>query len=128
MQQSAGVKETLQRFYDAFSANDLKAFEDGVLTTQQEITAIGTAPHEWHSGRDKMLQEFGMEGVTMRGTDAETWEEGTVGWFADRATFTLPDGSEIQCRLTGVMRNEDPGWRIVQAHFSVGIADEDAAQ
>ena len=78
MQRSAGVKETLQRFYDAFTANDLKAFEDGVLATQPEATAIGRAPHEWHSGRDKLLREFGMEGVTLRGADAETWEEGTV--------------------------------------------------
>src|SRR5918996_4298863 len=121
MQRSEGVKQTLQRFYDAFTANDPKAFEDDVLTTQQEATAIGTAPHEWHLGRDKLLQEFGMEGVRLHGDDAEAWEEGTVGWFADRATFTLPDGSAIQCRVTGVMRNEDVGWRIVQAHFSVGI-------
>jgi hypothetical protein len=127
VQESQGVKEALQRFYDAFTANDVKAFEEGVLTSQQEILAIGTAPHEWHTGRDKMLEEFGMEGVRLRGGDMTAWEEGSVGWFADRPTFTLPDGTEVECRLTGVMRNEDAGWRLVQAHFSIGIPDEEAA-
>ena len=128
MQESAGVRTTLHRFYDTFTANDVGAFEREVLTSERSMLAIGTAPHEWIAGREKVLQEFGMEGVTLRGGDGEAWEEGSVGWFADRPTFTLPDASAIECRLTGVMRREEAGWRLVQAHFSVAVADEEAAQ
>ncbi len=126
MQRSESVARAMQRLYDSFTANDLGAFTD-LITEEDDTLAIGTAPHEWHTGRARWLQEFGMPGVQLRGGDVVAWEEGSIGWLADRPTFVLPDGSEIQVRMTGVLRKERGDWRLVHLHASIPIADEEAA-
>lgn len=125
MQRSEGVAQAIQRMYDAFTANDLGAFTD-LITEEDDTLAIGTAPHEWHVGRAKWLQEFGMPGIQLRGGDIVAWEEGSIGWLADRPTFVLPDGSELQVRMTCVLRKERGDWRLVQLHASIPITDEEA--
>jgi ketosteroid isomerase-like protein len=126
MQQSEGVKEAMLRFYDRFTANDAGSF-DRLVSQEQDSMVIGTAPEEWMDDREKFRAAFGMEGVRLEaGNDLRAWEEGSVGWLADRPTFVLPDGSTIPTRLTAVMRQEDGEWKLVQAHFSVGVSDEEA--
>jgi hypothetical protein len=48
-----------------------------------------------------------------------------MGWVVDQPTFILPDASAFQTRLTAVVRREDGRWKIVHAHFSVGVPDEE---
>jgi hypothetical protein len=89
MQRSESVARAMQRLYDSFTANDLDEFTD-FITEEDDTLAIGTAPHEWHTGRAKWLQEFGMPGVQLRGGDIVAWEEGSIGWVADRPTSCSP--------------------------------------
>lgn len=127
MQQSESVREAMLRFYDRFTANDVGSF-DRLVSQERDSMVIGTAPEEWLDDREQWRSAFGMEGVRLEAGDAlRGWEEGPVGWAADQPTFTLPDGSTIPTRLTAVMRQEDGDWKLVQAHFSVGVADEEAA-
>jgi hypothetical protein len=51
-----------------------------------------------------------------------------MGWVVDDPTFIFPDGSAIQTRLTAVMRQEDGRWKLVHAHFSVGVPDEEVIE
>jgi hypothetical protein len=129
MQESSAVREAIERFYKAFTDNDVATFETRLLSGEAGITAIGSAPHEWHEGPESFKQEFGMPGVRLEaGDDLRAWAEGSVGWTVDRPSFLLPDGSSFQVRMTTVFHQEDGDWKIVQLHASVGIADEEAVE
>jgi ketosteroid isomerase-like protein len=51
-----------------------------------------------------------------------------MGWAVDDPTFISPDGSAFQGRLTFVMRQEDRRWKLVHAHFSVGVPDDEVVE
>ncbi len=65
-------------------------------------------------------------GVKVRGGDIQAFEEGAAGWVADRGAFILPDGTEAPFRLTAVFHRQDGEWRIVQAHASFPVSNEEA--
>jgi SnoaL-like domain len=46
----------------------------------------------------------------------------------DEPKFGFPDGSGFDCRVTAIMRNEGNVWRLVHAHFSVGVPDEEVVE
>lgn len=130
MEQSTGVREAMLRFYERFSAGDAAEFARSV-SRERDSLVIGTAPTEWYDGRDKWLAAFeeqiaAIPGIRLEAGELRCWEEGSIGWAADRPRFALPDGNAIQSRLTAVLRREDGEWKLVQAHFSVGVADEEA--
>jgi hypothetical protein len=60
--------------------------------------------------------------------DPEGYAEGPLGWLFDQPTFAMPDGSSFKTRVTAVLRNEDGDWRIVHAHFSVAVPDEEVVE
>jgi class 3 adenylate cyclase len=55
----------------------------------------------------------------------ECFEEGSVGWCQDNPVVVMPDGSELESRMTLVMHVEGVSWKILQLHFSFGIANEE---
>jgi hypothetical protein len=59
--------------------------------------------------------------------DPQAYYHGDVGWFADQIKFVLADGSETPMRLTGVLEKEAGEWKVVQWHFSIGVANVDTA-
>jgi hypothetical protein len=58
------------------------------------------------------------------GSRPEAYRAGDVGWAADQATWRLPDGLAIPFRLTAVFHHEGRAWRLVQAHFSLGVPND----
>jgi hypothetical protein len=101
-----------------------------MISRQQESMVLGTDPGEWLGDRDTWVAGFAeqvraMPGVRLEPGDPVCYEEGSVGWAADRARFVLPDGAVVPIRLTVVARREEGEWRLVQAHFSVGVPNED---
>jgi SnoaL-like domain len=128
MQQSPGVREAMQRFYDRFSAGDVGGFERTV-SREPDGFVIGTGPTEWLDGRDAWIAGYreqiqAVPGIRLEAGTVRGWEEGTIGWAADRPRFVLPDGTAIPTRMTAVLRREDGEWRLVNAHFSVGVPDD----
>ena len=57
--------------------------------------------------------------------DLDAFVEGTVGWVSVRLIWTLEDGTEIPTRWTAVFHQEDDEWKMVQAHTSVGVPNEE---
>lgn len=55
------------------------------------------------------------------GGELSAFEEGTIGWAADKANLQLPNGQDIPVRVTTVFHKEDGEWKIVQHHVSVGV-------
>lgn len=127
MEESAGVREAMLRYYDRASAGDAASF-DQLVSREQASMIIGTAPNEWHGDRDGWKAAFPPQGLRVGAGDLRAYEEGSVGWLADQPSFVLPDGTAVRTRATAVMRREDGGWKLVQAHVSIAVPDEQAVE
>jgi SnoaL-like protein len=128
MERSTEIADTLRSLYIAVSNGDV-ATMTGLVSAREGLVFIGTDPDEWfdESGTVlEMLKAQASAGVKVRGGDIAAFEEGTVGWVADRGAFVMPDDSEVPFRITAVFRREQGSWKIVQEHASVAITNEDA--
>lgn len=122
--ESPEVREVVQEFYrrmlggDADGANDLISRDPSTLM-------IGSAG-EWV--QDQELLRTGRlppgEGLEA-GAQSVAYEAGDVGWFADQPTWHFADGTSAQMRMTAVLAREPAGWRIVHAHLSVAVPDDE---
>ena len=132
MQPSAEVRDALLRFYEVFSTQDLQSGAQMIAQQAEGVLAIGTAG-EWLEGREQWIAAtealmHEMEGFRMEaGEEPHGYEEGSMGWVADRPRVVLPDGI-ISTRLTGVARQEEGEWRFVHLHLSVGVPDEEVVE
>ncbi len=128
MQQSDDVRTAMLRFYERFSGNDAGAFA-GVIDSGDAALVIGTDPGQWEEGHDTWVSAFqaqieAIPGLRLETADMRAYEEGSMGWTADRPSIVLPDGTGLPVRLTGVLRKERDGdWRVVHCHFSFGVPD-----
>jgi hypothetical protein len=133
MRRSAEVRDTLLRFYEVFSAGDLEDFAQIITQEDEGILVIGTDPGDWSEGREQWIAArealmHAMEGLQLEaGEEPHGYEEGSMGWVADRPRVVLPDGT-ISTRLTGVVRQEEREWRLVHVHLSVGVPDEEVVE
>jgi ketosteroid isomerase-like protein len=125
---SEDVKRAMLEFYQRYSAGDVAAFAHQI-TEQEDALVIGTDPSQWAVGHDAWVAGYAevmeqMPGLQLRAGDRLTaFQDGPIGWAADRALIVLPDGAEIPLRITAVFRNEGAIWRIVTAHLSLGVPD-----
>jgi hypothetical protein len=129
MQESAGAREALLRFYEAFTeavSGDMDTF-NRVFSREQDLLIIGSAAHEWVDSREKGKQAWGMEGIGLEAGDPCGWEQASVAWAADRPSFVFGD-VRMPIRILAVMLKDDGGYKIVTAHFSVGVPDEVAVE
>jgi len=134
MRRSAEVRDTLLRFYEVFPAGDLEDFAQIITHEDEGVVVIGTDPAQWTEGREQWLAARQavvreMEGLRFEaGEEPQGYEEGSMGWVADRPKAVLPDGNAISTRLTGVVRQEEGEWRLVHIHISVGVPDEEVVE
>lgn len=132
MQRSREVEEGLGAFYSAFNSGDTSQFE-GRLSGGDGVSVIGSAPGEGHSSRQDWLgaYEAGIAeiGLTLEGgSEVAGFAEGDAGFATDQPAFVLPNGGRLRTRLTAVLGREDGEWKMVHAHFSVGVPDEEAIE
>ena len=132
MRRSPEVRDTLLRFYEVFSTQDLQSGAQMIAQQAEGVLAIGTAG-EWLEGREQWIAAtealmHEIEGFRMEASEEpHCYEEGSMGWVADRPRAVLPDGT-ISTRLTGVVRQEEGEWRFVHLHLSVGVPDEEVVE
>jgi hypothetical protein len=128
MERSAELEQLTWELYDAVSTGDTAFFERR-LSRSESCVVIGTAPGEWwddyRSALESIREQMEAVGdaVDLVAGDVRAYREGDVGWVADRPTFSL-GGVDVACRHTSVFVREDGEWRIVQHHFSIGVANE----
>jgi ketosteroid isomerase-like protein len=131
MQRSSEVESLVREFYDAMKRGDSAGLE-ALIAQGDTVLCIGTDPTEWWEGHAKVASVWKdqMEamggGIELVGGDPRGQESGEVGWFADRPSFLLADGTQVPTRLTGVATRDGGRWRLVQAHISIGIPNEEA--
>jgi ketosteroid isomerase-like protein len=132
MERIGELAAQIRRWYDAFNMADIPRLDD-FLSAENGILGIGTDPREWWAGSDAVraawsaqLPEMQAAGMRFQPGDLQAFSEESVGWFADQPTLRLPDGSEVPARLTGVCRQENGTWKMIQFHFSFGVMNEEA--
>jgi hypothetical protein len=123
MDESGDVRDAYVAFCDRLSASDVDSFDD--LVSREAALIIGTAPGEMIEDRDRMRFGFEAEGVSLTPRNPTGYAEASMGWAVDEPEFRFPDGSAIRARVTAVWRSEDGRWKLVHAHFSVGVPDEE---
>jgi hypothetical protein len=112
-------------FCEGVSNKRVDEFYD--IVSAEANLVIGTTPGENVTDRSAMRFGFEAEGITIRSREAHRYEEGSLGWVVDQPRFGFPDGSGMDCRVTAILRNENGTWRLVHAHFSVGVPDDEVA-
>ena len=133
MRRSAEVRDTLLRFYEVFPAGDLEGFARIITQEDEGVVVIGTDPGDWAEGRERWIAArealmHAMEGLRLEaGEEPHGYEEGSMGWVADRPRAVLPEGT-ISTRLTSVVRQEEGAWKLVHIHLYVGVPDEEVVE
>lgn len=127
------VWATVQAMLEAYCERDVRATMEHFADTT-ELVCIGSGPREKSLGvdglraglardfkdTDSMLVDFGWHSVSVAGE---------VAWVAADCLFTVLTEGETMCvkaRLTAVLREHAPGWRIVQSHLSLPFPPEEA--
>lgn len=123
MKESAAVVDAWLRFCSGVSNKLVDQFDD--IVSEEAKLIIGTAPGENVTDRAAMRFGFETEGITLQSRGARGYEEGSLAWVVDEPRFGFPGGSGMDCRVTAILRNEAGTWRLVHAHFSVGVPDDE---
>jgi ketosteroid isomerase-like protein len=128
MEKSSELAAVLQSIYTAISDGDSDALT-GCISAREGLVFIGTDPDEWFQDAatiKQMLKAQAGAGVKVRAGSIVAYEEGTVGWVADRGAFVMADGTEVPFRITAVFHRENGGWLLVQEHASIAVSNEEA--
>lgn len=123
MRESEGVRDAMLRFYELRGKGDVEGLV-GMLSRDATLM-VGTTEDEWLADRDQWIGEGAL---TMEPDDPRGWEEGEIGMFADRPTLRFPDGTGVRTRMTAVLKREEGEWKLLSAHFSVGVPDEEVVE
>lgn len=130
MEQSPELEALYLRSCEAMSNGDHSFFEH-YFSRRDGVLAIGTDPSEWWEGYAAITKVFKaqlkeLDGLQVLADVPRAYRDGPIGWIAGQPTLKLSDVTEMPVRLTAVFQKEEDGWKIVQWHFSMGIANEDS--
>ena len=133
METSTDLRTVVERFYGLFVSGDTSIAER-YIENLDGLLVIGTDPREWWADYESVMRalkaqagELSETGLKIRrDQEVRAYQEGSIGWVADRPIFVLPDGSEIEMRVTGVFIEHVDGWKLAQWHASFGVDNEDA--
>ena len=128
MRGSTDVREALLRFFDRISESDVEVFDD-VVSADPATFVVGTAPGELVRERERLRFGFEAEGLRLDpGEQPVAYEEGPLGWAYDEPTMTYPDGTEVHTRLTAIFQRDGDTWKLLHAHYSVGVPDDEVGE
>ena len=111
--------------YFAAGGERATRWRDRFVDQVDELRVIGTDESEWLSGAaafavfaDPSAHVDSKPTVVL--DDLEAYAHGDVGWVACRPLLTLPDGTTLTLRWTGVFVRTPEAWRLRQLHVSTG--------
>ena len=122
--ESPEIREVVLEFYRRMIEGEADAAND-LISKDPATLMIGSAG-EWVQDQEALRSGRLPEGEGLEpGPAPVAYEIGDVGWFADQPTWIFGDGSRAQMRMTAVLAREAAGWRIVHAHLSVAVPDDE---
>lgn len=124
MSPSTDVRDTMLEFYRRMLAGESAAAND-LISRDPTMIFIGSAG-EWVDDQATLRggTQVDTEGLEA-GPNPVGYANGDVGWFADQPEWVFADGSRAQMRMSAVLQLEPEGWRIVHAHLSVAVPDNE---
>jgi ketosteroid isomerase-like protein len=124
------VRRVVADLYDSFATGDATPWASR-LSSGHTPTGIGTDPHEFWSGRDKLsavvqaqVREMNAVGISLESGSPVVDVQGGVAWVADQPTLRTGDGNAVRLRLTVVLTDEDGTWHMSHFHLSTGVPNE----
>jgi SnoaL-like protein len=124
MAPSADVRDTMLEFYRRMLAGEAEAANE-LITRDPAMIFIGSAG-EWVDDQATLRSGTQVETEGLEaGPSPVGYANGDVGWFADQPEWIFADGSRAQMRMSAVLQREPEGWRIVHAHLSVAVPDNE---
>jgi ketosteroid isomerase-like protein len=132
------VRAVIERTMKAIQAGDVDTI-DALSSDRPGCITIGTDPDEWwdkptamalirETMRDDGVQVVGDVSVRTEPGKFTVHVEGDVAWIEGTGKFVNDHGGERAVRNTGVFVREDGEWRCVQAHYSIGVPNQDIFQ
>jgi hypothetical protein len=124
MSPSVEIRETMLEFYRRMLAGESDGANE-LISKDPALVFIGSAG-EWVDDQATLRSgtQVPNEGLEV-GPNPVGYANGDVGWFADRPSWLFADGSRAEMRMSAVLQREEPGWRIVHAHISVAVPDDE---
>lgn len=125
---SPEIEAIFARIFSSFNGGDVAAMTR-IFNPGPGFVSIGSDPDEWWDEQTflpLMRAQMGeMAGVALEVVHVEGWELDRVGWAAGRVRTNLGDIYNDQ-RVTLVLVLDAGAWRVVQWHFSEGVANEES--
>ena len=123
MAPSTEIRDTMLEFYRRMLAGESDEAND-LISRDPALIFIGSAG-EWVDDQAALRSgtQVPGEGV-VAGPNPVGYANGDVGWFVDQPQWLFADGSRAEMRMSAVLQREAPGWRIVHAHLSVAVPDD----
>jgi ketosteroid isomerase-like protein len=114
-----------------FSNGDFRdTSADQLVANSPAVSVIGTDPTEWFTDRaaivqllDAQLRASG-QGMQTIPSNPQAWAEGDLGWVVDQPRLRLPNGVEVQLRITSIFHRESGTWKGVHQHVSIGVPND----
>ena len=130
MERSDELREVVLATFEVYSGEGGDpSVIDRHTSAQEGVVLIGSDPNEWWEGEQaaEVLKQEMQEDIVRVSSpgEVEAFVEGTVGWASSRPVWTLEDGTEISTRWSAVFHQEDGEWKMVQAHVSIGVPNEE---
>ena len=131
MQESQELRGVIEGMYAAMMEGNADWVAQA-LSDSDVTLAIGSDPGEWWEGGPTVRRmwaaqlQAGLGGAKLEPRRLRAYEEGDVGWAADEPRMLLPNGHHVSMRITAVFRRENGDWKMVQAHASIGVPNQDA--
>jgi hypothetical protein len=128
MEPAPELCDLLRHYYAASTQGDT-AFLAQLIASHPGTLVVGTDSTEWWRGGEQIVATWSAAwrergGLPVYDSQPEAYRAGDVGWAADQAIWRLPNGQAVPFRLTAVFHRQAQEWRMVQAHFSVGVPNE----
>jgi len=130
VKESSELRELIVGYFESFTVGD-PAWVERHVVNGAELRLIGTSADEWMEGA-QAFSAFQREVAAANGTlnadvsDVEAYSEGDVGWGAALVSFTIPSGQSARSRFSVVFIKSAGTWKVVSAHNSIAVRDEDA--
>jgi ketosteroid isomerase-like protein len=127
MKSSAELKSLVLQLYEKEASGGLFDFAMRLYSRQDGVLVIGSEPGDRYEGYESIIRFYeaaGAAGLEIKVDDLKAYCEDSFGWVVDSVTARLPIGIEVTVRHTYVFHKENNAWKIVHAHISVGVPDE----
>jgi len=124
MAPSAEIRDTVLEFCRRMLAGEADAAND-LISHDPALIFIGSAG-EWVDDQEALRSGRLDPGEGLQPSpNPSAYANGDVGWYVDQPTWLFGDGTSAKMRMSAVLQREAPGWRIVHAHLSVAVPDNE---